>query len=116
MSINKSVEVRIKDPNTGAEKGSKLAMFSLIPSEWLWTLAEHYGKGAKKYAKRNWEAGYAWSLSEDAFKRHFEQWKQGEDIDEETGSNHLISAAWHLIALYCFQTWGKGTDDIRSKR
>lgn len=44
-------EVRVVDPTTGGEKGSKLARFSLIPPEFLWALAEHYGKGANKYTK-----------------------------------------------------------------
>lgn len=44
-------EVRVVDPTTGGEKGSKLARFSLIPPEFLWALAEHYGKGAAKYTK-----------------------------------------------------------------
>ena len=44
-------ELRIVDPNTGGAKGTKIARFSLIPSEFLWALAEHYGKGARKYAR-----------------------------------------------------------------
>lgn len=108
-------EVRITDPTTGGQKGSKLARFSLIPAEFLWALAEHYGIGAKKYDDRNWERGYKWSLSQDAHDRHFNQWLRGEDKDQETGTNHLIAAAWHLVALYIYQLRGLGTDDIRSK-
>lgn len=110
-----SGEVRVVDPKSGGEKGSKLARFSLIPADWLWALAEHYGRGARKYADRNWEKGYLWYLSEDAFMRHYGQWKMGEDVDEETGSHHLICAAWHLIALWWFQKHGKGTDDITTR-
>jgi Domain of unknown function (DUF5664) len=104
-------EVRVTDPKTGAQKGSKLARFSLIPSDFLWALAEHYGKGEKKYAARNWEKGYLWSLSMDALDRHWTAWKAGQDIDEETGSNHLIAVAWHACALYVFQRRGLGTDN-----
>lgn len=42
-------ETRITDPVTGGQKGSKPAMFALIPSESLWELAELYGYGAAKY-------------------------------------------------------------------
>lgn len=108
-------ETRVKDPLTGGEKGSKLARFSLIPRDWLWALAEHYGKGAKKYADRNWEKGYKWSLTLDAHDRHINEWLIGEDDDPETGSSHLIAAAWHLIALWWFHRHNKGTDDIRGK-
>lgn len=112
--MNDGAEVRVVDPTTGGEKGSKLQRFSLIPYEFLWALAEHYGVGARKYADRNWERGYRWSLSLDAHSRHLNLWLRGEDNDEETGSNHLIAAAWHLIALYIFQRRGLGTDDIRT--
>ena len=63
-------------------------------------LAEHYGKGAQKYAEpRNWERGYAWDLSFDAMQRHAWLWWGGEDLDSETGSNHLTAVAWHSFAL-----------------
>ena len=106
-------EVRVIDPNSGGEKGSKLARFSLLPPEFVWALATHYGVGARKYEANNWLKGYSWSLSYDALQRHLHQWKMGETIDEETGSNHLISAAWHCCALFIFQTRKLGTNDLR---
>lgn len=116
---NKSVtlgsgEVRTVDPTTGGEKGAKLARFSLIPADFLWALAEHYGVGSRKYADRNWEKGYRWSLSLDAHSRHLNQWMLGETHDIETGSHHLVAAAWHLIALWWYDRHKKGTDDIRT--
>lgn len=113
MDLKETITV---DETTGGQKGSKLARFSLIPQDFLWALAEHYGKGAKKYAERNWEKGYKWSLSQDALERHLKQWLLGEDNDPETGTNHMIAVAWHAIALYVYQTRGLGTDDIRGKK
>lgn len=107
------LEVRVTDPVTGGQKGTKMQRFSLIPADWLWAMAEHYGLGARKYEDRNWEKGYAWHLSCDAMERHYVAWKMGEDLDQETGSHHLIAAAWHLIALWWFQKHNKGTDDVR---
>jgi hypothetical protein len=111
--VTGSTEVIVTDPLTGGQKGSKLARFSLIPVGFIWALAEHYGRGAFKYADRNWERGYKWSLSLDAHSRHLSQWLLGEDNDPETGSSHLVAAVWHLIALWFFHKFGKGTDDIR---
>ena len=105
-------EIRVTDPITGGQKGMKDARFSLIPSSFLWELAEHYGKGAKKYEDRNWERGYKWSLSLDASMRHLHQFLAGERWDAETQSHHLIAAIWHLIALHHFDHYGLGTDDI----
>lgn len=113
--LDKQEEVRVVDPETGGEKGEKLASFSLVPSDWLWALAEHYGKGALKYARKNWQRGYAWHLSCDAHDRHYHAWRMGERDDPETGSHHLLAAAWHLIALWWFEKHGKGTDDVRDE-
>jgi hypothetical protein len=85
--------------STGAEKGSKLARFDLIPAEPLRILAEHYGRGSLKYADRNWEAGYDWSLSFAALNRHLWAFWGGEDIDPETGSPHMAAVAWHAFTL-----------------
>jgi len=104
-------EVRVTDPKTGGQKGMKLARFDLIPPEYEWELAEHYGKGAKKYADRNWEKGYDWSLAYQALRRHLNQWWRGEDRDPETGTHHLIAVIWHAIALYTFQLRGLGNDN-----
>jgi hypothetical protein len=82
----------------------------------MWQLAEHYGKGCAKYADRNWEKGYKWGLSVAALERHLNLWRQGESIDKETGSHHLIAVIWHAIALLVFELRGLGTDDVRRKK
>lgn len=102
LDAARSTEVRVVDPATGGEKGSKLARFDLIPADALTHLAEHYGRGALKYADRNWERGYQWSLSYAALLRHLTAWWGGEDIDAETGSHHLDAVMWHAFALRTF--------------
>lgn len=118
-------ETRVVDPTTGGEKGVKLARFDLIPSGPLWEMAEHFGKGARKYADRNWERGYKWSLSFGALCRHLFAWWMGEDFDSHkpgcapdctthTESHHLIAVAWHAFALREFSLRSIGTDDRQS--
>jgi dATP/dGTP diphosphohydrolase, N-terminal/Domain of unknown function (DUF4406) len=104
-------EIRITDPDTGGQKGQKQARFDLIPATPLWLIAEHYGKGAEKYDDRNWERGYAWSLAYGAMQRHLNAWWSGEDLDPETGSNHLTAAAWHCLALLEFTDTHPEKDD-----
>lgn len=88
--------------STGAEKGSKLARFDLLPAQVMVEFAEHYGRGAEKYEDRNWEKGYDWSLSFAALNRHLWAFWNGEDIDPETGSKHIIAVMWHAAALAQF--------------
>ena len=109
-------EVRVTDPTTGGQKGTKLARFGLLIPEFMWELAEVYGKGAEKYSDRNWEKGYAWHLSYDALQRHIHQWVMGESTDPETGRHHLAHAAWHCGTLFLFERLGLGTDDIRRSK
>lgn len=99
------------DPNTGGQKAVKLARFSLIPPRPLWELAEHYGKGCKKYADRNWELGYKWGLSIDAMERHLNLFKQGQDFDPETGTAEPICVMWHAAALRQFMLTHPEMDD-----
>lgn len=87
-------------------KGQKLARFDLLPWDALAEVAEHYGRGAKsgggKYDDRNWERGYAWSLSFAALHRHLAAFWNGEDIDPDSGSPHLAAVVFHALALLAF--------------
>lgn len=98
-----TTEVRSVDPDTGAEKGTKLARYDLIPVGPLKKLAEHYGKGAEKYADHNWRRGYDWSKSYAALQRHANEFWGGEDLDLELRSNHMAAVAFHAFVLleYC---------------
>lgn len=114
-------EVRIIDPDTGGAKGSKLARFDLLPWDALWRVAEQFGRGARKYADRNWELGYDWGLSQAALGRHFAQYMQGYDYDahlpecdedctEHTDGLHIVAVAWHALVLTAFHLRAAGKD------
>lgn len=107
----------VVDSETGGMKGQKLARFDMIPQDVLWELATHFGKGEGKYpsdpetGEANWKKGYKYSLSSAALMRHLSLFLQGEDVDEETGSSHLIAVMWHAAAMRWFQLHERGTDD-----
>lgn len=104
-------EIRLKDEETGGEKGSKLARFSLIPAYAQVEEAKVYGMGAEKYAAYNWRKGYPWSWSFDALQRHLVSFWNGEDFDPESGLAHVAHARWHTGVLLEFMHYGLGTDD-----
>jgi hypothetical protein len=104
-------EVRVTDPVTGGQKGSKPERFDLIPTFPLESLARVYGHGAAKYADNNWRRGYKWSLSYAALQRHLSAFWSGDDLDEESKLPHLAHAAWHCFALLEFFASNLGTDD-----
>jgi len=85
--------------------------YDLVPPEALDELAMHYAKGAKKYAERNWELGMNWGRCFASLMRHAWKWMRGEEIDEETGTHHMISVAWNAFAIYTYWKRGIGKDD-----
>lgn len=91
--------------STGGQKGSKEARFDLLPPAALDHVARHFGKGAAKYADRNWEKGYDYGLSFAAAQRHLWAWWSGEDMDTDPAfgeSPHLAAAGFHILALLHF--------------
>lgn len=104
-------EVRVTDPDTGAQKGSKPERYDLIPTVALADLARVYHMGAQKYDDHNWRKGYAWSLSYAAMQRHLNAFWEGEDLDTESGLPHLAHAMWHCATLLTFMRENKDKDD-----
>ena len=104
-------EVIVTDPATGGQKGRKAAQLGAIDPVALYHLAEVAGFGAGKYDAHNFLRGYDWSLSYDALQRHLQKFWMGEDVDPESGMQHLGHAAWHCLALLSFVLRGLGTDD-----
>ena len=114
--------------STGGEKGVKTAQFDLIPARPLWLLAEHYGKGAKKYAAHQWRKGFEWGKAIASLERHLSLFKQGIDWDvcsnepegcllehegrswdgdpdtcwNHTGSHHMQAVMWMSFCLMEF--------------
>jgi hypothetical protein len=105
-------EIRVRDEATGGEKGQKIQRYDLLPWDQLDKVAELYGKGALKYAARNWEKGYVWSSSYASAQRHMKKfWQEHETLDEETQCHHLASAIFHLLALMRFEEQYPEKDD-----
>jgi len=104
-------EVRVTDPKTGGQKGSKPAQLGAIDPMALIELANVAGFGTKKYDTWNYVKGFKWSLSYHALQRHLMLFWNGEARDPESGLPHLAHAAWHCLALLTFSTRGRGTDD-----
>lgn len=123
--------------STGGQKGVKLARFDLIPARPLELLAEHYGKGAKKYAEHQWRNGFEWSKAIAALHRHMNSFEQGIDYDvcsndpegcmlvfegrewdgdedtcwNHTGSHHMQAVMWMSFCLMEFIEYHPNHDD-----
>jgi hypothetical protein len=89
--------------------------YDLIPVEALEDLAKLYTEGAKKYADRNWEKGMAFSKMYASLLRHLFKFWMGEDIDKETGVNHMTAVAWNAMAIVTYMKRGLNNYDDRIK-
>ena len=74
-----------------------------------------YMMGAKKYGEYNWLKGLKFSNSFNSGMRHRLAWWQGEDLDKESGLNHLAHSAWNDIANLTFALEGRTHLDDRLK-
>jgi len=85
-----------KTNETGAQTDpshANAAMELLSPYS-LWQLSTWFGKGAKKYAPRNWEKGIPFSVIVGKLQRHFQQYLMG-----KTDEPHLDAVGWMWHAL-----------------
>ena len=88
-----------KTSETGAQTDpshANTAMELLSPYS-LWQLASWLGKGAEKYAPRNWEKGIPFSICVGKLQRHLQLYLMG-----KTDEPHLDAVGfwWHALAHY----------------
>lgn len=76
--------------------------YDLIPPVAYEGIAKVFTMGAKKYGDRNWEGGVDYLRLYAATMRHLQAWRQGIDIDEESGLSHLYHAMCNLMMLSSF--------------
>lgn len=88
---------RVNEPALRYDGGK--SRIDLIDPEFIVNLGRHYAVGANKYAARNWEKGMSYSRCYASAQRHMLAFWSGEDVDEETGSRHVIAAAWNMAAI-----------------
>jgi len=75
------------------------AEISQVPTSLIKATAEVMMFGATKYGKNNWKKGMPLTSIYDSLQRHLMAWLDGENLDSESGLNHLGHAACNLAFL-----------------
>lgn len=70
-------------------------------------------RGAERYDDRSWQLSTKPVAYLDACYRHLYAYNKGELLDSDSGQQHLIHAAWNLLALAWFT---QKTIDTASKQ
>lgn len=83
----------------------------MLPREALERILEVYVMGARKYGEDNWRQGLLFMRVWDAAQRHLWAWRDGEDLDPESGLSHLAHAAWNIITLLAYLNTHPEMDD-----
>lgn len=69
-------------------------------------------EGGIKYGRHNYRViGVRGSVYYDATRRHIDAWWEGQDVDPDSGLNHITKAICSLVVLRDAMIQGKFTDD-----
>ena len=89
-----------KESDAGAMKfDANKPRMGLLEPEFLEGVANVLGFGASKYEYMNWKKGISSERLYGALLRHITASMKGEDIDPESGLDHLHHAACNLMYL-----------------
>ena len=90
-----------KDTNPKDAVGvRKWRQFCTVPFTVLWEIGVAMLEGARKYGRHNYRvSGVRASVYIDAAMGHLTQWWEGEDLDPESGLNHITKALASLVVL-----------------
>lgn len=90
----------------------------LIRPEFTEAMGKALGFGADKYSEQRGEIpnylkgeGFHYSKIIASLERHFNSFKKGVDIDEESGIEHIVLVAVNAMFLHSYLNSTKGIDD-----
>ena len=86
-------------------------MMALVDSYAHTELARVLTFGASKYDRENWRKGMQWSRCISSLERHIAAFKMGQDVDPETGINHMAHAMCNAMFLVWYSEHRKEFDD-----
>lgn len=112
--ITKTIYVEAPAKGTKADNGK--ASLSLIPRAYLEGTANAFGYGANKYGKWNYTKGIEITRTLDAAMRHILAFLDREDLDPESGLNHLFHASASLAMTIYNLEHNQGLDDRLKKK
>lgn len=101
-----SCQTKAEAPPQGLKYDGGKLDWSHIPWDALAEVIKVYEMGAKKYGRGNYLRGINYNRLFRAGIEHARKWWQLEDLDEESGLNHLAHACWNFMTLLEYVTRG----------
>jgi hypothetical protein len=110
VATKKSVDEKLTNPKDMV--GVRKAPMSTVPANVLAEIGVAMLEGSVKYGRHNYRAaGVRASVYYDAVMRHLMSWWEGEDMDPDSGMNHITKALSCLVVLRDAQMQQMYTDD-----
>ena len=104
--------VDYKDTNPKDAVGIAKVPMSVLPTQVILELGLGMFEGDRKYGRSNYRvAGVRGSVYYDATMRHLMGWWEGQDIDPDSGLNHITKAITSLLVLRDAMMNGLWNDD-----
>ena len=96
---NYPLHTEVVEENRSLRYNTGKADYSLIPLASMKEAAKVLEYGATKYAVDNWRKPTDWRVSYACLMRHMAAWQSGEDLDPESGFNHLGHAMCNILQM-----------------
>ncbi len=110
--MTKKTPNTIKDSNPKDSVGIRKVPYSTVPAQVTAEVGLALLEGGRKYGRHNYRAiGVRASVYYDALQRHINTWWEGEDVDPDSGLNHVTKAIASLTVLRDAMLNGKMFDD-----
>ena len=91
-------------PTGGLKYDAGKLRYDLVPPAAIKAIADVLTYGADKYAPNSWQTvSNGETRYTAAMMRHFEAYREGEELDPETGKSHLSHCLCNLAFLLWFQ-------------
>jgi hypothetical protein len=92
--------------------GMQKVQLGLVPATAMESIARVLECGAAKYGAYNWrDSGIRCTTYVDAILRHLNAWRDGEDLDPESGVSHIAHIAASCCILLDADAHGRLEDD-----
>lgn len=111
--IKKGAYIGMKKPTNPKDViGIKKAPLSTLSCPVLYEMGLGMLEGARKYGRHNYRAmGVSATVYYDATLRHIMNWWEGENVDPDSGLNHITKALTALMVLRDSMLIGNWIDD-----
>lgn len=112
---NRQLNVGMKANDAGKKLDAGKPSLGLVDRTALEELAKVLDFGKRKYDAHNWRGGITWSRVIDSALRHINAFNDGEDMDPESGLNHIAHAMCNCMFLLNYYRTHKEKDDRYKK-